>query len=127
MKVNLKSKKGFTLVELLAVIVILAVILAIAVPGISNMIESSKRNAFESSLKMILKAAELKKLEDGSFDPTQLDETTVKTLLNIDNSNYEKLLIEEIDDQLYGTIIGKNKWEGLTVQVQDKCKRMKHK
>ena len=107
MKVNLKSKKGFTLVELLAVIVILAVILAIAVPGISNMINSSKRNAFESSLKMVLKAAELKKLEDGSFDPTQLDETTVKTLLNIDNSNYEKLLIEEIDDQLYGTIIGK--------------------
>ena len=46
MKVNLKSKYGFTLVELLAVIVILAVILAIAVPGISIMIDNSKKSSF---------------------------------------------------------------------------------
>ena len=107
MKVNLKSKNGFTLVELLAVIVILAVILAIAVPGISNMIESSKKSAFETNAKMVLKAVELKKLENDSFDPTQVDETNVKEHLNIDSSNYEKLLIKELNDQLYVTIIGK--------------------
>jgi len=77
---------GFTLVELLAVIVILAVILAIAVPGISNMIESSKRSAFEADAKMVLKASELKMLEDDTFDPLIVNESNVKEIFNIDNS-----------------------------------------
>ena len=38
----MKKKKGFTLVELLAVIVILAVILIIAMPKISDVIKNSK-------------------------------------------------------------------------------------
>lgn len=44
------DKKGFTLVELLAVIVILAVILAIAVPGISNMTKSAKNRHSKTML-----------------------------------------------------------------------------
>lgn len=49
--------KGFTLVELLAVIVILAIILAIAVPGITNIIESSRLSSFNASSKMLKEAA----------------------------------------------------------------------
>ncbi|MDD4298966.1 MAG: prepilin-type N-terminal cleavage/methylation domain-containing protein, partial [Bacilli bacterium] len=49
------QKKGFTLVELLAVIVILAIILAIAVPGITGLIESTTKSAFASDAKMIIK------------------------------------------------------------------------
>ncbi|HHT38307.1 MAG TPA: type II secretion system protein [Mollicutes bacterium] len=51
----LKTKKGFTLVELLAVIVILAVILAIAIPGISNMTKNAKKSSFEDNVKLIIK------------------------------------------------------------------------
>ena len=54
----LKKKKGFTLVELLAVIVILAIILAIAVPGISGIINNSRRSAFEADVKMIITGIE---------------------------------------------------------------------
>ena len=43
------NKKGFTLVELLAVIVILAVIALIATPVVLNMIEESRKGAAESS------------------------------------------------------------------------------
>ena len=39
---RLKNEKGLTLVELLAVIVILGVIAAIAVPSIGNIIENSR-------------------------------------------------------------------------------------
>jgi type IV pilus assembly protein PilA len=65
----LKNKKGFTLVELLAVIVILAIILAIAVPGISGIINSAKKGSFESDVKMIITGIEYTVLE-SSVDPT---------------------------------------------------------
>ena len=45
----MNNKKGFTLVELLAVIVILAVIALIATPQVLGMIESARKGAAESS------------------------------------------------------------------------------
>ena len=59
----MKKKNGFTLVELLAVIVILAIILVIAVPKITDTIKNSKIASFESSAKTIAAQAEKKKME----------------------------------------------------------------
>jgi type IV pilus assembly protein PilA len=67
------NKKGFTLVELLAVIVILAVILAIAVPSISTVMGSAKKSAFEDNVKLIIKGVDYKVLEAqaaGTAEPT---------------------------------------------------------
>lgn len=74
----MKNKKGFTLVELLAVIVILAIILAIAIPSITGLIESQRRSAFESNIKMIIKGMEYKILEhsSGSTEPYTFSVTT---------------------------------------------------
>ena len=55
--------KGFTLVELLAVIVILAIILVIAVPKIMSVIEDTKKANLESTAKMIVGQAEKKSIE----------------------------------------------------------------
>ena len=52
------KKDGFTLVELLAVIVILAVILVIAVPQIMSTITESRKGALASSAKLIASSAE---------------------------------------------------------------------
>ncbi|MGI6324539.1 MAG: type II secretion system protein [Bacilli bacterium] len=52
-----RCKKGFTLVELLAVIVILGIILAIAIPNILNLINNSKEQAYESQKRFIIDAA----------------------------------------------------------------------
>ena len=49
----MKKKNGFTLVELLAVIVILAIILVIAVPQIMSVIDDATRASLESSVKMV--------------------------------------------------------------------------
>lgn len=49
--------KGFTLVELLAVIVILSVIALIATPAILNVIDNAKRGAFEARSRGIVDAA----------------------------------------------------------------------
>ncbi|MFV0274716.1 MAG: type IV pilin protein, partial [Bacilli bacterium] len=41
-----RSKKGFTLIEILAVVIILAVVLLIAVPTVLNLIEKTNKEAF---------------------------------------------------------------------------------
>lgn len=102
------QKKGFTLVELLAVIVILAIILAIAVPGITGLIESTTKSAFASDAKMIIKAVENKRLTDENYLPTNLSE------LNISEANYNNVTFSTIEGKVYIKIIGQNKWEGLT-------------
>ena len=55
-----KSKKGFTLVELVIVIAILAILAAIAIPVITTTINSAKISTMESdtaTLNMLLKEA----------------------------------------------------------------------
>jgi len=58
MKRWLKNQKGLTLVELLAVIVILGVIAAIAVPSIGGIINNTKKSADVQSEALIKDAAE---------------------------------------------------------------------
>lgn len=107
-------KKGFTLVELLAVVVILALILAIAVPIIGNVINNAKISTIESDGKMLLTALRLKLLQDNSYNISGLDETNINTL-NISNDNYESLKVGTFDGKPYIVVIGKNKWAGLEV------------
>ena len=59
------KKKGFTLIELLAVIVILAVIALIATPLIMNVINDAKKNAFKDSAYGIIKAVELRAMQQS--------------------------------------------------------------
>ena len=54
----MKSNKGFTLVELLAVIVILAIIALIATPIILGVIETARRGSAEASALAYIKAVE---------------------------------------------------------------------
>ena len=49
--------KGFTLIELLAVIVIMGVLLMIAVPSVSNYINNSRKNAYITTAKELIRGA----------------------------------------------------------------------
>ena len=53
------NNKGFTLVELLGVIVILIAILLIAIPSVTSSIERSKNSQLENKKELIISAAEL--------------------------------------------------------------------
>jgi prepilin-type N-terminal cleavage/methylation domain-containing protein len=108
--------KGFTLVELLAVIVILAVILAIAIPGISGIIKSSIMSSMESDAKLLLRSIELKKLEDSSFDPESYNGNMedLLTALSLSSVNYENILFTNHNGELYVEVIGKGKWDGFS-------------
>ncbi|GKV54425.1 hypothetical protein NCCP2222_03720 [Sporosarcina sp. NCCP-2222] len=56
---RLKNEKGLTLVELLAVIVILGIIAAIAVPSIGSIIENSRIKAAKADALNAMSAAQL--------------------------------------------------------------------
>ena len=63
-------KKGFTLIELLAVIVILAIITAISVPMILNVIDDSKKSAYENDVKTLIDIAILNYETNDNNPPT---------------------------------------------------------
>lgn len=77
----MKKKNGFTLVELLAVIVILAIILVIAIPQIMKTIESARLGAFRSTVKLLASQAEKQYLVDQTLSTTSTG--TAKTYADI--------------------------------------------
>lgn len=82
------NKKGFTLVELLAVIVILALILAIAVPAISNVIQESRNRAYLENVSMIVKAAENYLISNFHSSPTNVGDSIQLSLSDLKTGNY---------------------------------------
>ena len=58
-KTFIKKENAFTLIELLAIIIVLSVIMAIAIPQVINVVKGSKGSAWESNVAMITKAINL--------------------------------------------------------------------
>lgn len=76
------NKKGFTLVELLAVIVILGVLLLIAVPSVTNIINNSKKKAFVSAAKLMIEnvesAASIERTTEGALTACYINIDDIK-------------------------------------------------
>lgn len=94
------SKRGASLVELIAVILILGIIAAIAVPTVLSVIDRQKKNAIINSLNGIYKSAKdlLVQVATESYDPniTLIDEdfcyislTTLIESGNVDGNKYK--------------------------------------
>lgn len=60
----MEKNKGFTLVELLAVIAILVILVLIAIPSVVKLFNESKKKLFISQAQSIFKATETQYLTD---------------------------------------------------------------
>lgn len=72
------KRKGFTLVELLIVIVIIAVLAAIALPRFMDSGQRSKESSLKANLVLVRNALELFKNDTGAW-PSTLSDLTVTT------------------------------------------------
>lgn len=87
MKKRLKNQKGLTLIELLAVIVILGIIAAIAVPSIGGIINKTKEDAKVAEAVQIINAAKLYVTTNPKATSLDQDDLT-KYLDNVEDPAY---------------------------------------
>lgn len=110
----MRKNKGFTLVELLAVILILGIILSISIPSVISLLKNSTKQSFVLDTQNLLEEIKNKGLKNVNFDPTTVNETTLESILDINSDNYQKVTVTMVSDKVHVVIIGKNKWSGYT-------------
>lgn len=71
-------RRGFTLVELLIVIIIIAVLAAVAIPKFASSSQRSKEGSLKSNLKIVRNAVEMFRADTG-LTPATLDDLTKPT------------------------------------------------
>ena len=109
-----EKRNAFTLIELLAVIVILAVILVISIPRILDVIETSKKDSFKNAAQLIADSAEKKKASNKLLDKDE--EITCKDVAKINDEDYNKCTIIFDENGIAKvSITGKGKFDGLKI------------
>ena len=83
------KNKGFTLVELLAVIVVLAIISIITIPMIGNVIEESKKKSLEQSVSGLVESASYYKISHEGVTEFVFDENKKGETLRGDKLEYK--------------------------------------
>ena len=103
----MKNKKGFTLVELMAVVIILLALMLIAMTITSRVVEHGKMNAFISDANLIAKSA-----GNRFFDEKTMDKTKREDLYN--GTNPYKVCYSLTDSIIgkYVNVSGGNKYSG---------------
>jgi len=87
-----KNKKGFTLVEIMIVVVIIGLLAAMAIPAFQKVRTNSQRGAITNNLRQLASAADQYFLESGEVSVTSTElvgtDGYVKTFDDVCGENY---------------------------------------
>ncbi|MFC5733682.1 prepilin-type N-terminal cleavage/methylation domain-containing protein [Cytobacillus gottheilii] len=93
---TLKNQKGLTLIELLAVIVILGIIAAIAIPSIGGIINKSEKDATVAEGIQIISAAKMYVTSSNPESGAKLTQTELGQFLDsVDDTDYTVTLTKD--------------------------------
>jgi prepilin-type N-terminal cleavage/methylation domain-containing protein len=119
------ERKGFTLVELLAVIVILAIIMIIAIPSVLSTVETAKQKTFRQFMQKAYNAGVQKLFLMEEFDgiqrPSGYDQVAyifdVDDDLDLSNTgDFEGLFIAFYYGERYAEILNEDKPDGSSIK-----------
>jgi type II secretion system protein G len=80
-----RREKGFTLLELLIVVMIIGIIAAIAVPNLMTAIERSRQKRTMADMRSIATAWEARNVEMGRFNAAGSEVAGISNLVNVDD------------------------------------------
>ncbi|MGG3842159.1 prepilin-type N-terminal cleavage/methylation domain-containing protein [Anoxybacillus kestanbolensis] len=117
----IRNEKGLTLIELLAVIVILGIIAAIAIPSIGGLIENSRKDAHIANAQQMVNAARLAYTADST--------KTEYTLKYLEDKKYLEPVKKpgggDYDKEASKVVLDNNVWKvtlvsGKTIHIDNK-------
>lgn len=117
LKKFIRNEKGLTLIELLAVIVILGIIAAIAIPSIGGLIDNSKKDAHVANAQQMINAAKIAVTADKDLIPAN-GKYTVLPLAYLEDKGY----LETVKDPDGGTATykkGPDSYDGKPITGDD--------
>ena len=102
-----RSKSGFTLVEILIVVVILGILAAIVIPQFSQASSEARVSSVKSNLQMVRSQIELYKIQHGDVLPAGTATELVTRLTTKTNYDGDAYSAADGDDPSYGPYMQK--------------------